>query len=265
MRKTAPKKIKNSTLMALFFLLVFVAIIISVIVKIVSLITHSTVDNHHQFILEIRQQNHEEQIAAFNRGTNTIVILHVKGVKNPQDIQSLEIPIDAQLQSDHAVNPANISSELFTAIVHCTYPACQNLNSVDALKLYLFAKHLKQHAIQDISLSLPLSQTDLKTTIPSLFIDDTLYHEALSISVINASGEVGLGNKVSQLITNVGGNVVSVTSAEAQDNTTMQSTFGKGNYSLQRLQKILHLQSQQMQRTGISDIIITIGRNHPKL
>ncbi|HSW87992.1 MAG TPA: LytR C-terminal domain-containing protein [Candidatus Saccharimonadales bacterium] len=265
MKKTTSKKLKNSTLMALFFILVFVAIVVSIIVKVVLLITHSTFDNHHQFILEVKQPTNEEQIISFNPGSNEVAILHVKGIKNPQDMQTLQIPIDAKFTLSDQMSVKGLPQMLFTMIFHCEYPTCQNLNSVDALKLYMFAKHIRQNAIQTTDITLPPSQTDLKTTIPALFIDDTFYHEALSISVINASGEVGLGNEVSQLLTNIGGNILSVTSGDTQEATTMQSPFGQDTYSIQRLQKILHIQSQKMQKSGISDIIITIGRKHPQL
>ncbi|HSW97937.1 MAG TPA: LytR C-terminal domain-containing protein [Candidatus Saccharimonadales bacterium] len=264
MKKQASQKIKNSTLVAVFFILVFFAVVISLIVKTILLVTHSTFDNHHQFILEVKQQNSEEQIIAFSPITNGIAILHIKGIKNSQDMQTLQIPTDAQLFLPH--NTADIlSSMLFKMLFHCEYPTCQHLNSVDVLKLYMFTKHIRPNAIETASITLPVSPKDLKTTIPSLFIDDTLYHEALSISVINASGEVGLGNQVSQLLTNIGGNVLSVTSGDTQEMTTLQSVYGNDNYSIQRLQKILHLQSQKMQKSGISDIIITIGKKHPQL
>lgn len=265
MKKATAKKIKNSTLLALFFLLVFLTILISLVVKIIFLITHSTVDSHHQFILEIKQQANEEQIVAFNRATSSISVLQVKGVKTAQDIQSLQIPIDAQFILPDTMKQETLPSELFTMIFHCRYPSCKNINTVDAIKLYTFANNLRPSAIQTTDLSIPISPADLKTMIPSLFTDDTLYHEALSISVINASGEVGLGNEASQLLSTIGGNVLSVTSADPQETTTMQSTYGKDTYSIQRLQKVLRLQSQKMQKTGISDIIITIGKKHPQL
>lgn len=264
MKKNSSKKIKNSTLIVWFFLFVVIVIVISLIVRIIVLISQSKFDNNHQFILEVKEQNKQEEIIAFNPTANTIGLLQIVGVKNIEDIQSLQIPIDAQFVFPDTAHPKTLSSLLFTMIFHCGSLECKKVNAIDALKLYLFTKNTHQNAIKTASLSLPGSQLKLDTLIPSLFIDDTLYHEALSISVINDSGEPGLGNKLGKLLTNIGGNVISISAGDTQRTTTMQSIWSKDKYTIQRMQQVIHINSQKMQKTGISDIIISIGQQHPQ-
>ena len=264
MKKTAPKKIRNSTLVILFSGLVLFAIIISIIVRIIILISQSTFDNYHQFILEVKEQSQHVDIIAFNPTVATISVLHINGVKNNNDINMLQIPIEAQFNVGNA-NAATLPLLLFTMMFHCNNLTCRHVNVIDAIKLYIFSKTIHPNAIDTANISIPPSQRDLTTTIPSFFTDVTLYQEGLSISIVNASGEAGLGTTISNFLTTIGANVISVTSGNEQSNTTMQSTYGNTNYTVQRLQQILHIKSQKMHNTGISDIIITIGKKNPKI
>lgn len=251
MKKAAPKKIKNSTLVFFFILLVIVAIIISVIIKTIILIAHSSVDNRHQFILAVKQHQ-EEWIIAFTPASNSIAQLHMQGEKPVASVHQWHIPIDGQFILADSINPKSISSLLFTMIFQCSSLTCTGVNRIDALKLLLFSNHIRPSAIK----------TGTIADSSSLFTDDTVYHEALSIAIVNASGQAGLGNSLATFLTNIGGNVISVTAGEDQDTTTMQSTYGKESYTIQRFQKLLHLPIQNLQSPGISDIIITIGKKH---
>lgn len=265
MKRISSKKIKNSTLIVLFCCFVFLAIVVSIIVKIIILVRESTFDNHHQFIVEVREGNQKEKIIAFNPNTNTMAVLDVSGVKNKSDIIGLQIPINAQLVLPDKARFSNVPSLLFGMELHCQNAQCVHINSVDLFKLYLFAKSLHGNAIKTDQISLPASQTTLTTRIPALFTDTTIYKEAVSIAIVNASGQPGLGTMLSTLLTDIGCNVIAVSSDNTQDNSTIQSTEINPSYTLYRVMQILHLQSQKMQKPGISDIIITIGKNHPQL
>jgi hypothetical protein len=166
MKKHAAKRIKNSTLILWFSCFVFLAIIISLIVKVVILISQSTFDNHHQFILEVKEGDNQEAILAFNPGSNTIAMLQVNGVKKKSDIASLQIHIDAQVTLPENTHPSNISSILSPMLFHCTDQNCQHLNSVDVFKLYLFNKHIRIDTIKANKISLPASQITLTNVIP---------------------------------------------------------------------------------------------------
>lgn len=264
MKKSASKRIKNSTLVVLFFLLVIAAIVISIIVKTTLLIAHSKYDGKHQFSLEITG-GQKYEIVSFNPNLHTVSTLFIKGAKREGDVQSLEVPIDAVYALQENAPLQSLQAVLFRMIFRCRYPVCKNLNSVDALKLYMFVRQLRPDAVQTATISLPVSQLDFKDAIQPLFTDETIYHEALSISIVNSSGESGLGNKLSQLLTNIGCNIVSVRSGDIQSITTMESSHGNESYTVQQLQKILGIQAEKMQGVGISDIVITVGEKHPRI
>jgi hypothetical protein len=249
----------------LFSCFVFLAIVVSVIVKIIILARESTFDNHHQFIVEIKEDKQQEKIIAFNPNTNTMAVLDVSGVKNSSDIRALQIPIDAQLTLPEKAHFSNITSLLFSMQFHCQNQGCVHSNSVDLFKLYLFAKSLHGNAIKTDKISLPASQATLSTRIPALFTDTTIYKEAISIAIVNASGQPGLGTLFSDVLTNIGCNVIAVSTGDVQDDSSIQSTEKNPSNTLYRVMQVFHTKSQQMQKPGISDIIITIGKNHPQL
>ena len=127
MKKHYMKHIKNSTLLAWFSFFVLFLICLSLVVKILILISQSTFDSYHQFILEVKEQNRREKIIAFNSATNGIVVLQVATVASDQDIQSLQIPIDAQYRASDNTN--TLSSILFSMLFHCWYPMCNGINT----------------------------------------------------------------------------------------------------------------------------------------
>jgi len=176
-------------------------------------------------------------------------------------VQALGVPIDAQMNVSRTGQ--KLSALFSSMIFRCGYPTCVDMNAIDALKLYVFSKNMRSDAITTTSLSLPLSQSDMNTTIPSLFIDERLYQEALSVAIVNSSGEAGLGNQLGRVLTNIGANVISISTGEVQPVTAIQTTQGTTSYSIQRFQEVLDIQPQQVHMHSIADVVITIGQKHP--
>ena len=254
------KRIKNSILLTFFLLFVLIVISIAVIVHIIILISQSTFDYHHQFILEI-QLPKQVKIIVFNPDINTINELLVSDPHHSNVISLLDIPIDARIFLQN--NDTSLSSLLFSVSLSCNVYQCDGLNPIDALKLYRFARTVQNDKITHESLTIPINSTYADTIIPSLFTDETIYQEALSISIVNASGETGIGNKLAKMLSNIGGNVISVTSTgNTSEITSLISHDIQQKYTIKRLEKILHFQKITMQKPAISDIMIVIGKKH---
>src|SRR5258708_40377226 len=105
-----------------------------------------------------------------------------------------------------------------------------------------------------------LSDTD-QQQVSQMFIDQTFYQENVSMSVVNATDSSGVGSRLAKFLTNMGGNVVSVTSGDTIQTESSIQYFGKQTYTLKQLQHILHFPLVRMQKPSISDIIVTIGEN----
>jgi len=75
MQKKSSKKIKNTTLIALFFLVVGSAILVSLIIKVCILVAQSRFDNTHQFIAAVQEDSNNEELIAFNPSSQTTSIL----------------------------------------------------------------------------------------------------------------------------------------------------------------------------------------------
>lgn len=242
--------------------MVLFAVILSLAVKAITLVRESSFDFTHQLIVAFEGQK-GAGIVAFTPANKSISILNVK---NKNDLQALrsQIPIDASVQESSNLDENNLPSELLGLALSCRRPGCNGINSLDAFKLYLYSKKIQSGNFHTAEFSLSLGQSKLMMILPELFTDEGIYREALSISVVNASGEPGLGLSLGQLLSNIGANVISITSGEARTETTMQSSINKSDYTLARLEKVLQIRPRKMQKYGISDIIITIGSRHPR-
>ncbi len=104
----------------------------------------------------------------------------------------------------------------------------------------------------------PLDASSQKV-VTQLLTDQTLYREGYSISVVNAAGVSGLGTQVANLLSHMGGNVVSVTTADKEQETSTISYIGQETYTVKRLQKVLQFPLTKMTTSGLSDIVVTVG------
>lgn len=262
MQKKRIKRIKNSTLIVFFFLFVILCIIIASIIHVVILISQSTYDNRHQFILGVKERK-QERILVFNPDTNTLNDLVVKGFSNNDIPSLLDIPIDATVVYPNSTDDS-VSSLLLKLFLHCNTYKCQGLNEIDVLKLYFYVQNIQINKIKHAVINIPFSQKYIHTVIPIFFTDSSIYNEALTISITNATGEDGMGNILATLLSNIGGNVISVTSEENKEDMTTLKTTNENSYSIIRFKKILSIKRIVRQIPEISDIMIIIGKNHPE-
>ncbi|HSX57746.1 MAG TPA: LytR C-terminal domain-containing protein [Candidatus Saccharimonadales bacterium] len=107
-----------------------------------------------------------------------------------------------------------------------------------------------------------IDSQNLKSALGVKFQDSKIANEGSSVEIVNASGEEGIGNVVKNIVTNLGGNVVSVT---ASDQTQKQSQLlvGQQKFALTERLKTLFKQTsikQQSNQNGV-DIKIIIGQD----
>jgi hypothetical protein len=93
------------------------------------------------------------------------------------------------------------------------------------------------------------------------FTDETIVNENKSIQVINGTGVSGFGSKFSRMLTNSGATVISVTTARKEVSKTTITYFGESSYTVEKIEKILKEKAKLLQKKGISDIIITLGKD----
>lgn len=287
-RKKKPIENKNLKVALFFGLFVFLLIAISVVIKIFLMVTQSKFDGFHHFNLAVYYTPEKgssagyADVISFAPDTNSISVLKVSLVNRGEDSSVkelnvgsiLKIPVDANITLDES------SKNLFSVSENKEVnPAIQkmflsyrdlktNLTIFDAVRIWIFTKQIPSHAviIKNVSVSLTeearIEENIIANRLVSqFFVDSSLMQEKVSIQIINGTGVLGLGNRLSKFITNMGGNVVAVSTADKITENSEISYFGKETYTLSKLSRILGLQATEMQKMAISDVTITLGKD----
>lgn len=259
--KTSSEKTKKKSLyLAVLFIAGFLLlIIIAFIIRVTILFSHSTFNSRNNYLLEVLEKNNHAMILVFTPDTQTASILHIDNTV-PDIGKQLGIPIDGILKTSTVFDNDSLPKVLWNLVIQFhTYRAIQ-VNQADIYKLFLFSQSLKTNAIVHQDIHLPLSdQSDLKNLSRSV-IDHTLFEEGQSISVVNATGKSGRGTQLTKLLTNIGGNVISVSTADQLQQQSVISYSGSEIYTIRRLKKILGFPIKN-QKPPISDIMIIIGKD----
>lgn len=253
---------KSTRMIILFCLFVFCIIAISLIVKTAILFSQSTFDGKHQFILAVHEDRLHTIFLAFSPDKRSLVTLSVVDISQQNLRSVLGIAFDAEidLAGKHITTPQQVLAYLFFHLY--TYPH-KHINIVDVGKLYAFAHSLTPDAISYREITQKTSEVQKETIVQFAFVDHTIYQEGVSIGVVNAADTVGLGTKLAKFLQNIGGNVVSVTTADSPKSTSSITYAGdKPSYTVIRLAKILGYPLKPMKNPTISDIIVTIGKDY---
>lgn len=258
--KRKKKKAEGHTLrLAItFFVLVFVLVLSSLLVKLATVVEKSRFDGAHRFTVEFTSSDKAfAKVVSFAPDTRSISILKIQDI--PATFSAgrfLGIPIDAKVENSRQEKDVvlELQSLLFS------YGKTETtLTPIDIFRLWLFAKGVPSSSFvfQEVSSALVQASTDRISSL--LFLDYTLSQENVSVQIINGTGVSGLGNRLARLISNMGGNVVSV---ETADNPIKQSKIAyqkKKTYTMERLVRVLGFQSSLLEEKGIADIVLILG------
>lgn len=249
-RKKAEGNLKTAYV---FFFFVAGLILISLFFKAIFLLKESKFDGSSHFILEIKNIQNKTQLVSFSPNTSAIGVLNIDGI----DVSSLEIPIDAKVKSKN-FSDENITTSLSRMIFD--FGNQGDLNSIDILRLMFFSMTVKDSSITKESINNSSSKLRINSISSSLFIDPKISDEKLNIEVVNSTDVYGLGNKVANMISNIGGNVILVSTGDLKK--TSQIEFVKDDYTVDKLASLFHLQKIAAKKISLPDVIITIGSDY---
>jgi hypothetical protein len=257
MPKKKEKK-DNLRLAAVFTFLVLGLIFLSLIVKLAFLIRDSKFDGNHKFNVVFSGDN-ETDVVSFSPGSRSISILKLPGLN--QDLPLLlQVPIDGVIKVKGNLNIKSISSIL----IKSNLPFGNSINkltSIDLLRLSLFARAIPSNALYERELSQGLSQSQKETIISLTFTDPDIYQENQSIEVINATEINGLGARLASFITNIGGNVILVSSSDKPIDKSKIIYYGEETYTINKLSSALNIPKEKNDKKRIADVIIIIGKD----
>lgn len=266
--KRKKKKAEGHTLrLAItFFVLVGLLVAGSLLVKLATVVEKSRFDGAHRFTIEFSEEQSSVKIVSFAPDTRSISILKIQDVSSDFSAgKFLGIPIDAKVKNSKEARLAarqeeNVVLQL-QSLLFSYGKAETTLTPIDILRLWLFAKGVPSSSFAFQEISSTLAQASIDRISSSLFLDYSLSQENVSVQIVNGTGVLGLGNRLARLITNMGGNVVSV---ETSDDLIKQSKITyqtKKTYALEKLVRVLGFPSSFLEEKGIADIVLTLGED----
>jgi hypothetical protein len=263
-RKSSPTPASKSLkTFYLYALLVIAAIGISFVIKAIIIFQQSKFDGRHHFTIAITQNNHVKEVIAFSPQVPALAVLDMKdnAVAYATLAAYYGISTDAQVDvsSDIAID-GDVAATLWQIVRH--YPTVKtNATIVDLIRLNILAKNVipNNKIIRDIELT--KKNPENNTIISRALNDPSLSSENVSIQIINATDVTGFGQRLGRVLTNMGANVVEVST----DNTTQSKSeiryYGEPTYTLEEVKRLLKYPSTPVTREPIANIVIILGED----
>ncbi|MCL5438742.1 MAG: LytR C-terminal domain-containing protein [Patescibacteria group bacterium] len=272
MRRKKTHDSKNNLKIALgFFIAVLFFILTAFTFRLVSFFKASVFDGAHNFNVLIYKEKFFFDIVSFAPDAQSLSILKVQGDVDRQSLgKYLGIPIDGEikLSSDKDFSEIRENKDVEKALNNYFFKFNKietNLTVLDIGKLWIFTKKVSPVSINFkevvVSKSDASKEFAIDKLMSDLFNDKSISDEKVSIQIINSTGVSGLGNRLARLVTNIGGNIVAVNTADDVSSISEISYSGDRSYTVKRLAKILGYKDTKKENGGISDIVIRIGKD----
>lgn len=247
---------------AIFFVaFIILVVLFSLIFKVLKIVEKSRFDNYHRFTISVAN-NQKTQVISFLPSEKKIWVFKIDGDlgNNSQSALNrfLEVPIDARVE-ESVLNLDNEIPVLMSGVLTGFGNLKTDLTIIDAFRLFLFSRTVPKDFIGTKDISTSLQSLEVDKAISSLFADAELARDGKTIEIVNAADVPNLGGRLARLITNIGGNVVLITTDSAIGKESLIFYTGKKSYTVDRLSKILGFKSVESQNLGIADIKIVIG------
>jgi len=251
------QKSSNLKLAGIFLLLVFGLISLSIIFKIFLIIKDSKFDGSNRFTVGFTAKNYSK-IESFSPKDKTISIIIVDGNLRKQTLSDfLEVPVDVNVKTDEE-NNLSVDTDLLNSLF--TLGRQSNLNTFDAFKLLLFSKLSGAKIMQKV-LTTNSSSGQVQDAVSNFLIDPQVINENTNIEVINATDVYGLGSRFATLITNMGGNVILVSTSDKTSKNSKVIYYQTKSYTAEKIGEVLKIPLEQTNKKSVSDVIIIIGED----
>lgn len=267
-KKDSNYKPRNLKIVVVFLVFVSFLILVSITNKLIILFKQSKFDGEHSFNVEVFLLDKKKaEVISFAPDKSSISILNITMDREERSLsKALEVPMDGYIRfkSSDASSSYDGSGTIVTKI-ESLFLNYQDLDTqltiVDLIRLYILSRSVFSNNIITRSISLPKDEYTMDRISSSLFSDYEISQEKISIRIINGTDVFGLGNRLARLITNMGGNVIEVSTAEEPKGTSEVSYFDKKSYTVNRLSKVLGFPPNRKESVDISDVTITIGKD----
>jgi hypothetical protein len=254
------KKSSNLKLAGIFLVIVFGLISFSIIFKIFLVIKNSKFDGSNRFTVGFTAKYYSK-IESFSPKDKTISIIIVNGNLKKQTLSDfLEVPVDVNVKTDEE-NNLSVNTDLLNSLIALNRES--NLNTFDAFKLLLFSKLSGAKIVQKVLIT-NSSQSQIQDATSNLLIDSQVINENKNIEIINATDTYGLGSRFAMLITNMGGNVILVSTSDTISKNSKVIYYQTKSYTAEKIGEVLKIPLEQTDKKSVSDVIIIIGEDKVK-
>ena len=267
MRKKRKLRKGNNTKVAIIFI-AFVAFIVSasLVFKFIYILSQSKFDDSKKFTLAVSNKKAQEVIL-FSPGSAKVTAISssLTILKLENDIaipasQFLAIPVDGFVRSE--ILDLNQKIETLLAKMILNYKKMQtNLTMVDLIKLFVFAKRLPERETNVKNIPKDISIGEIDSMVTRLVNDEQIEKDSKTIQIINGTNVAGLGNRLARLVTNIGGDVIIVATANRPQKYSEITYIDDKSYTAERLGEILGFRTIKVSDRKIADITIIIGED----
>lgn len=265
MRKKKAKKKSNSfKMLVLYGAIVFCLILVSLTIRVFSLIKESKFDGQHRFTLAIGGEKQLFGLISFEPVTSSLSLLTFSRDSNlsfSNFNSKMGVVPDGYIKTRYNLAKGETIPSILQSFIIQLNAISTNINFYDLLRLYLYANKLPNSTVIVEELSLSSDPRVINKTLSFLLADSVIAAENVSVQIVNAAGESGLGGRLERVITNLGGNVVFVKTALAHEPVSKIKYYGNETYTLQKLERLLNKKSEILDREAIAKIVIIIGED----
>lgn len=263
MSKKKKNKDRNSSykIGVIFFAIFLSLLFISLLIKSIIIYKNSRFDGYHRITIAFYEST-DIKVISFSPQNRSISLLSINGKIDPKSLSGfLRVPLEGIVYDDSlSIDKTNISSSLIKVLARH-----KNKNSVltffDVVRLIYFARTLPLTSYYENFLSLNSDSSTRDQIASSLFADTGISDEKKRIEVVNASDVAGLGNRLANDLSNLGANVILVSTSEQSEDKSKIIYLGEKSYTVSKLSEILGFVTENKSEDNFADVTIILGKD----
>ena len=97
--------------------------------------------------------------------------------------------------------------------------------------------------------------------VSSFFTDQQIALEKKRIQIINGTDITGAGNRLANVISNMGGDVVIVLTSDKEEPVSKIIYSGNKSYTVEKLSSLLNFSNAKTNETFLANVIIILGKD----
>lgn len=248
---------KSLRLVVWFLFALFVVIGVSLGVKAVVMVRDSIFDGQHRFTVFFKGASSGAVIVSMEPQGRTVILNLLGNSSKKQAESSLLVPFDGSVLTKRDVKSLNSAAAILSAFLFSADVSYDTMTPYDLLRLYILSlQEAKDPVNETVTIAAGKAAVD---PARRLFVDGGILSDNRTIAIVNSTGVSGLGQLLEQVLTTVGGSVVSVTTGRDLQEPTHIFYSGDKSYTVKRIERVFHQQAEEG-NTQAADILIVVGK-----